>query len=438
MTRPDAVDKKWIELAISGIDHLNEIVQAELAKRAPDPNRIYEYLLTIVEKIIGADTCDIRLVDENSQQLYFRFVRGDAWDAGTPAEREARRAKRFPLRQKSAGALVYRTGRPYLIDDVTKDALYSAIFPETRRLLVAPIVAQNRVIGVMDIRSSDESPFPPYATEVAQMLGRQLGLYFELIQTITELREAEEGQRKARERQANSFRDLQHQLRSPIFGAHHRLERALSETRCQHRLHGALLAVRGQIARAGRVTYSIRLFEDLVNERPITIARDVIPIDVFLRHLKQAASDCEVIVSDHGIKCRVDERSFRHSMTALIGDSALLEHAISSLLDNAGKYSFPNTTVSVVAGWTRSDRFYISVQNMGIRIHPNEAAKCVVREWQSEGALAVSGTGSGIGLWLADNIMRAHGGEVEVRPTRNDGITEIRLLFPSTSVRRHV
>jgi signal transduction histidine kinase len=42
-----------------------------------------------------------------------------------------------------------------------------------------------------------------------------------------------------------------------------------------------------------------------------------------------------------------------------------------------------------------------------------------------------TGEGSGIGLWIVDHIMKAHEGELIVVPTTSDGITEVKLVFPS-------
>jgi nitrogen-specific signal transduction histidine kinase len=42
----------------------------------------------------------------------------------------------------------------------------------------------------------------------------------------------------------------------------------------------------------------------------------------------------------------------------------------------------------------------------------------------------VVGEGNGIGLWVVDNIMKAHRGELEIFPTTADKFTQVRLLFP--------
>jgi len=101
-----------------------------------------------------------------------------------------------------------------------------------------------------------------------------------------------------------------------------------------------------------------------------------------------------------------------------------------NLLDNAAKYSFNHTTVHVYAGIThRKGRFQITISNTGLPIHPHEISRCTNRGWRSQKAMMVTGEGSGIGLWIVDNIMHAQNGELIITPTTAEGLTQIRLVF---------
>jgi signal transduction histidine kinase len=200
-------------------------------------------------------------------------------------------------------------------------------------------------------------------------------------------------------------------------------------------LRSLLLSVRGQIARAERVSYNTKLFDDLANERSITILPERMTAELLIRRLREAVSDTESVFQDYGITFRLHEGTFRHQLIELVADRELLIQALLNILENAGKYSYVNTPVIVTCGFTKSKRFFIAVQNTGIPIRPEETTRVLERGWQSEAALASSGAGSGIGLWIADNIMKAHGGEVVVVPTRRDYVTEIRLVFPSAAAR---
>jgi signal transduction histidine kinase len=106
---------------------------------------------------------------------------------------------------------------------------------------------------------------------------------------------------------------------------------------------------------------------------------------------------------------------------------------LNNLYDNAGKYSYPETTVVISAGLTsKGTSAYFSVSNEGIPIRPHEIRSVGQRGWRSDLAEQTSGgEGSGIGLWFVRRLMFAHGGSLEVHPTRDgDGRTDVRLLFP--------
>src|SRR5205085_2574061 len=118
-------------------------------------------------------------------------------------------------------------------------------------------------------------------------------------------------------------------------------------------------------------------------------------------------------------------------------DPDLLDQAISNLLDNAAKYSFPHTRIDVTWGMTRGDRFHITVLNRGLSIRPDEIRSCRNRGWRGSRAMATTGEGSGIGLWIVENIMRAHRGELIVSPTSSNGVTEIKLVFPTVKGNQH-
>ena len=110
-------------------------------------------------------------------------------------------------------------------------------------------------------------------------------------------------------------------------------------------------------------------------------------------------------------------------------DWNLLRQSVSNLLDNAGKYSKRDTSVVIETGlsWKGLE---INVENMGIPIAPSEVELVKQRDWRSPRAVSVTGEGSGIGLWIVDQVMQAHKGTLSVAPTNYNGVTAVTLHFP--------
>ena len=434
--------KAW-EAVVTSLNRLNHAIEEQLRSPSVDRRAIYNLLLSHAREITGVgEIFDIRLYDEASSELYFEATLGDAWQSGSADEQSKRLSKRFPIPGKSAGALVFRTRRTKVVTDVEKEEYYSETFPETRQMIVAPIMTGKNIIGVLDVRSTDVRPLPQHADIAVSLLGNQLGLYHELAERVFGIRDAGNRLRASaaseklrREREARKYLDLQHQLRTPILKARSRLDEYLEKVAGTSAASDPdLMAVRSHVTRSYIVAYNTKMFGELAEDKPPTISLSPLLVEPLVSLLKVAAADQEAASAD--VKFRVREAQFRALVTSLMLDYDIFEHALWNVLDNADKYSRPNSVVYVSCGFSKRERFYISVQNIGERVYPDEASKCVEREWQAPHVAKRVGLGSGIGLWIADNVMRSHGGEVVVLPTTASGLTDVRLYLPLSAVGR--
>ena len=95
----------------------------------------------------------------------------------------------------------------------------------------------------------------------------------------------------------------------------------------------------------------------------------------------------------------------------LDGDPALLRIALSNLLDNAVKYSPPG--VIDLRVWCRPEAIHLQVASRGTPIPPALTATLFERYVKGGRAQGHRGaTGAGLGLYIAREILRAHGGEL--------------------------
>jgi len=97
---------------------------------------------------------------------------------------------------------------------------------------------------------------------------------------------------------------------------------------------------------------------------------------------------------------------------ATLGDLALLQLAIGQLLDNACKYSSPGSEVGVDTRVSRA-LIVIEVWNAGVPIPAHERAHIFERFYRGTDA-QLRAPGSGLGLYVAQKIAHAHGGNVEL------------------------
>jgi signal transduction histidine kinase len=106
----------------------------------------------------------------------------------------------------------------------------------------------------------------------------------------------------------------------------------------------------------------------------------------------------------------------------LEADDEALTRAVSNLLDNALKYS-PGPSRIEVGLHQRDGQVRIAVRDHGIGIPVHERAAVFAKFYRGEQARSRGIKGTGIGLAMVDEIVRAHHGRVEVESEPGQGST---------------
>jgi signal transduction histidine kinase len=104
----------------------------------------------------------------------------------------------------------------------------------------------------------------------------------------------------------------------------------------------------------------------------------------------------------------------------LVGDRELLEYAFYNLLTNAIKYS-PAQTEVTVGGRQENGRFRLSVRDQGIGMDKKEVREIFRKFYRTKKAIASGEAGTGIGLSIVEQIVRHHGGRIEVESAPGSG-----------------
>lgn len=119
-------------------------------------------------------------------------------------------------------------------------------------------------------------------------------------------------------------------------------------------------------------------------------------------------------------------------------DARRLHQALSNLVFNAMKYGVPDAPIHISLDGTSEDEVVLGVQNSGKSIPPTLMARLfdpLVRQGgEDEGADSqVAGANLGLGLYVVQQIAKAHGGIVAV--TSDASATRFELRLPRISVR---
>jgi two-component system, OmpR family, sensor kinase len=119
----------------------------------------------------------------------------------------------------------------------------------------------------------------------------------------------------------------------------------------------------------------------------------------------------------HRLEVRVDG-----TLPLLEADPVLLRRALDNLLDNAGKYSEPQTTVRLLAR-PLEHGLQVEVRDEGIGIDANDLPHLFTPFFRSDRSRARKTGGVGLGLALARRIVVAHGGTLTVESQPGQGTT---------------
>ena len=103
-----------------------------------------------------------------------------------------------------------------------------------------------------------------------------------------------------------------------------------------------------------------------------------------------------------------------------IFDPALIEQAVVNLLDNALKYSEPQSTI-LVKSHQKNSEVIISVQDHGIGIAQKHLPRVFERFYRVDKARSRNMGGTGLGLAIVKHIAQAHGGHVSVESKLGEG-----------------
>jgi signal transduction histidine kinase len=115
-------------------------------------------------------------------------------------------------------------------------------------------------------------------------------------------------------------------------------------------------------------------------------------------------------------------------------DESALALALRNLIDNAIKYS-PGQPLVWVRCRRERDRAAICVVDRGVGIPRSEQRSIFGKFVRGRAAIEANIKGTGVGLSMVQQIVAAHGGEIELQSEPGRGST-FTLLLPATDVRR--
>lgn len=261
---------------------------------------------------------------------------------------------------------------------------------------IAEAVARRGPTDLRPVRRSAPSELAPLIASLNQLIDR-------LAQSLR--------------RSEDFIAEAAHRVRTPLATVRAQAEVALhsaDDPEEKHRLRQMIRAVDESSRSAGQL-----LDHATVAYRVEDLSRDTID----LSDIAQAVVDA--LQPTAGMK-DIDIR-LTTAPARVTGDKVLLESALRNVLDNAVKYSPSETEVRVQVCVREADAVIeVCDDGPGLGDGPVEH---LTQRFQ-RGANVAGIVGSGLGLTIAQDVLSAHGGRLELRPKQQGDGTCVSLILP--------
>lgn len=323
--------------------------------------------------------------------------------------------------------IVGRTARerqPQLVPDVRRDPDYIAGLVGTRAEAAVPILAEERVIGVLNVETSDPEQLDRQAVDLLSLLADQLSIalqnasLFEAAQTNVETLEGRVRDRTAQleevlehalaaERvKAQFVADVSHELRTPLTNIGLYLD--LLDLSNDGRRNEYMATLRRETDRLGRLIDQLLAMSHLD-----TGQAELRMVETDLNALvKVLLGDRARMIARKGLKLEMKPDP---ELPLVEGDPQYLMQVMTNLLSNAVNYTPDGGRITLetsLANWEQRIYATVAVRDTGPGIPEEEQAHVFERFYRGLGARASGVAGTGLGLAISREIMDRHGGRL--------------------------
>ncbi len=123
--------------------------------------------------------------------------------------------------------------------------------------------------------------------------------------------------------------------------------------------------------------------------------------------------------------------TFSHNLIMVYADLGKIQQVLYNLIDNAIKFSHPNSVIYIQAT-IKYEKVFVSVKDTGIGIPKNNLKKIWERFYKSDSSRGKDKRGTGLGLSIVKEIIQNHGETIDVISTEDVG-TEFIFTLPRAS-----
>jgi signal transduction histidine kinase len=277
------------------------------------------------------------------------------------------------------------------------------------RILV-PIHYKDRMVGLLDLRSDKDMPFQYDQVQLAGRLADHAAIAIENARLYEQVRQANDEKSKL-------VAFIAHKLSTPltsIRGYSEILEKGMAGTPSPDQI-GFLRTITRNVERMQVLVANLQDVSRIESnqlrfELKPTILAEALDgaLKTTQEQIKAQSQKLEVQVPD--------------DLPLVQADPARLEQILTTLLDNACKYTPKGGKINVQI-WRQDEYVHCSVSDNGIGIAQEDQEHLFTKFFRSSNPIVREKFGAGLGLCIAKSLVKFHGGEINIKGQLDEGTT---------------
>lgn len=277
------------------------------------------------------------------------------------------------------------------------------------RILV-PIHYKDRMVGLLDLRSNKDTPFQYDQVQFAGRLADHAAIAIENARLYEQVRQANEDKSKL-------VAFIAHKLSTPltsIRGYSEILEKGMAGTPSPDQI-GFLRTITRNVE---RMQVLVANLQDVsrVESNQLRLEMQPTMLAEALESALQTTQE-QIQAQSQQLTVKVPD-----DLPPVHADPARLEQILTTLLDNACKYTPKGGHISVQT-WQQDEYVHCSVSDNGIGISQEDQDHLFTKFFRSSNPIVREKFGAGLGLCVAKSLVEFHNGEIHIKSQLDEGTT---------------
>jgi signal transduction histidine kinase len=399
-----------LERRVSDLTVLQEISSAISSE--PVWDKTIKKVISTATRAFDADLCAMLIYDEKTRELVTQqgafFTGGD----------EAVLIRINVDDPNSHSAQVFRSGEAFVSPDASLDPRIksqTARLWDVRSLILVPLRAENRVIGVLRIGKHKANCYTKDHLKLASLIAHQAATIIGNAQLYASLKETKNELEHLNQIKNEFISMVSHELRTPLTAVKGFVKVVLSgDTGSINPQQEKFLQIADQSI--DRLTI---LITDLL---------DISRIESGQMRLQLGEAEAQELIAAvvTNVSAEASKKGLKlithipQKFPMLLADRQRLIQVFENLILNSIKFTKQGGMITISAS-DRGDFVLFSVADTGIGIDKNEQHKIFDKFYQVDSGMTRSNSGTGLGLAIVKSIVEMHGGQIWVESEPNSG-----------------